>query len=44
MCPTNPQKGLKSRKGNESFWGTASEVEFFGSKDARKASSEALLK
>jgi hypothetical protein len=24
MCPTNPQRDLKSRKGNEPFSGTAS--------------------
>jgi len=40
MCPTNPQKDLKSRKGNEPFWGIASEMEFSGSIDARRASSE----
>jgi hypothetical protein len=35
MCPTNPQKDLKSRKGNESFSGTASEMEFLGSMGAK---------
>ena len=25
MCPTNPQKDLKSRKGSKPCWGTASE-------------------
>ena len=40
MCPTNPQKDLKSRKGNEPFWGIASEMEFLGSIGARNGSSE----
>jgi len=40
MYPTNPQRDIRNRKGNELFSGTASRVEFFGSKDARKASSE----
>jgi hypothetical protein len=40
MYPTNPQKDLKSGKGNELFSGTTSGMEFFGSKDARRASSE----
>jgi hypothetical protein len=40
MYPTNPQKDLKSRKGNEPFWRTATEMELLGSIDARKASSE----
>jgi hypothetical protein len=40
MCPTNPQNDLKSRKGNEPFSGTASEMEFLGSIGARNGSSE----
>jgi hypothetical protein len=40
MCPTNPQKDLKSRKGNEPFSGAASEMEFLGSIGARNGSSE----
>jgi hypothetical protein len=40
MYPTNPQKDLKSGKGNEPFSGTALEMEFSGSIDARRASSE----
>jgi hypothetical protein len=43
MYLTNPQKDLKSRKGNEPFSGTALEMEFLGSIDARKPSSIAIL-
>jgi hypothetical protein len=35
MCPTNPQKDIKSEKGNEPFSGTASEMEFSGSIGAK---------
>jgi len=35
MCPTNPQKDLKSRKGSKPCWGTASEMEFLGSMGAK---------
>jgi hypothetical protein len=40
MCSTNPQEDLKSGKGNERFWGTASEMEFLGSIGARDGPSE----
>jgi hypothetical protein len=42
MYPTNPQKDLKTRKSNEPFWRTATEMELLGSIDARKASSELM--
>jgi hypothetical protein len=40
MCPTNPQKDLKSRKGNEPFSGTASEMEFLGSIGAKNPQAQ----
>ncbi len=40
MCPTNPQKDLRSRKGNEPLSGTSLGMEFLGSIDARKPSRE----
>jgi hypothetical protein len=40
MYPTNPQKDLKSGKGNELFSGTTSGMEFLGSIGGRKGSSE----
>jgi hypothetical protein len=40
MCPTNPQNDLKSRKGNEPFSGTASEMKFLVSIGAKNGSSE----
>jgi hypothetical protein len=40
MCPTDPQKDPRSRKGNERFSGTSLEMEFLGSIDARDGSSE----
>ena len=40
MWPTNPQKDLKSRKGNERFSRTSLEMKFLGSIDARDGSSE----
>jgi len=48
MCPTNLQRDLKSRKGNEPFSGTASEMEFLGSigvknPQAQRSSSGVVL-
>ncbi len=40
MCPTNPQKDPRSRKGNERFSGTSLGMKFLGSIDARDGSSE----
>jgi hypothetical protein len=40
MCPTNPQKGLKRRKGDEPFSGTESGIELLESIGAREGSSE----
>ncbi len=40
MCPTDPQKDPRSRKGNERFSETASKMEFLGSIGARDGSSE----